>query len=159
MEGLVMPWHLKDRELEKKLNELTKGEFSRNLHQYDDEHFSSFSGEILSFTEDYCEYDGSAGKGANRQSQFLFFFNNDAIEEVPEYKAGGWNHWPETEPEECVLMEIKLDGDEDHRSFNFFLNGIWYHSMGCTCIGLSSEEFSYRPAKLFFEEQRINKKD
>ena len=56
-------------------------------------------------------------------------------------------------------MEIKIDGDEDHHGFNFFLNGIWYHSMGCSCIALSDKEFSYRPAKLFFEEQRINNKD
>ena len=47
-----MTWHLKDRELEKKLNELSKGEFSKNLHQYDDEHFASFCGEIISLTED-----------------------------------------------------------------------------------------------------------
>ena len=28
-----MTWHLNDRELEKKLNELSKGEFSKNLQK------------------------------------------------------------------------------------------------------------------------------
>ena len=102
-----MTWHLKDRELEKKLNELSKGEFSKNLHQYDDEHFASFCGEIISLTED-CgyEFDESAGKGVYRQSQFLFFFNNDAIEEVPEYNPNGWNEFPAVTPEFVSLRLV-----------------------------------------------------
>ena len=104
-----MVWRLKDRELEKKLNELSKGEFSKNLHQYDDEHFASFCGEIISLTED-CgyEFDESAGKGVYRQSQFLFFFNNDAIEEVPEYNPNGWNEFPKVRPPYDVMMRIEM---------------------------------------------------
>lgn len=148
-----MKWHLKDKELQKQLDEISGGDFSEALASDRLELVDSPLDPLIQ----YRVYFGPVlDFAANR---FSAVFLHDEIEEVPEYKAGGWNHWPETEPEECVLMEIKLDGDEDHRSFNFFLNGIWYHSMGCTCIGLSSEEFSYRPAKLFFEEQRINKKD
>lgn len=104
-----MTWHLKDRELEKKLNELSKGEFSKNLHQYDDEHFASFCGEIISLTED-CgyEFDESAGKGVYRQSQFLFFFNNDAIEEVPEYNPNGWNDSRKVKPPEDIFLRVKV---------------------------------------------------
>lgn len=92
-------------------------------------------------------------------NRFSVCFTNDEVEEVPEYKAEGWNHWPETEPEECVLMEIREDGDDENHGFNFFLDGIWYHAMGCTCSELSNKEFRYRPAKLFFEEQRRNRRD
>ena len=125
-----MTWHLKDRELEKKLNELTKGEFSKNLHQYDDEHYSSFFGEILSFTED-CgyEFDESAGKGVYRQSQFLFFFNNDAIEEVPEYNPNGWNEFPAVTPPEGELMRVELFNlmlRKFTRACAIYCNGTWY---------------------------------
>ena len=109
-----MTWHLKDRELEKKLNELTKGEFSKNLHQYDDEHFASFCGEIISLTED-CgyEFDESAGKGVYRQSQFLFFFNNDAIEEVPEYNPNGWNEFPAVTPPDSRVCQLTVSHSLD----------------------------------------------
>ena len=109
-----MSWHLKDRELEKKLNELSKGEFSKNLRQYDGEHFVSFFGEILSFTED-CEYgfNKSNSKGVYRHSQFLFFFNNDAIEEVPEYNPNGWNEFPAVTPPDSRVCQLTVSHSLD----------------------------------------------
>lgn len=139
-----MTWHLKDRELEKKLNELSKGEFSKNLHQYDDEHFASFCGEIISLTED-CgyEFDESAGKGVYRQSQFLFFFNNDAIEEVPEYNPNGWNEFPAVTPPEGVWMRLEIcpDSPEAGRVCAKFKNGKWFLDDGTV------ENFGDYPAR------------
>lgn len=148
-----MRYRLKDKELQRKLDDISGGDFSEALARGRLEPVNSPLDPLIT-----CRVSFGAAPDfvANR---FSAIFLHDEIEEAPEYNAGGWNHWPETEPEECVLMEIKLDGDDDHHGFNFFLNGIWYHSMGCSCIGLSSESFSYRPAKLFFEEQRINNKD
>jgi len=147
-----MTWHLKDRELEKKLIAIDPG-FGEKLNQNCEIWDSNHDGDLfeLKHFEQILRY----------KNKLLgnLLFTGDQLENIPDYNAGGWNHWPETKPEECVLMEIKIDGDEDHHGFNFFLNDIWYHSMGCSCIALSDEEFSYRPAKLFFEEQRINKKD
>lgn len=148
-----MKYRLKDKELQRKLDDISGGDFSKALSS---DRLESVCSPLDPLIEWRVCFGESPDFLANR---FSAIFLHDEIEETPEYNAGGWNHWPETEPEECVLMEIKLDGDDDHHGFNFFLNGIWYHSMGCTCIGLSSEKFSYRPAKLFFEEERINKKD
>lgn len=147
-----MTWHLKDRELEKNLIAIDS-DFIERLNQNCEIWDSNKDGDLFEFkhfTQPLRYKDKLLGD---------LILTGDQLENILDYNAGGWNHWPETKPEECVLMEIKIDGDEDHHGFNFFLNDIWYHSMGCSCIALSDEEFSYRPAKLFFEEQRINKKD
>lgn len=138
-----MTWHLKDRELEKKLNELSKGEFSKNLHQYDDEHFASFCGEIISLTED-CgyEFDESAGKGVYRQSQFLFFFNNDAIEEVPEYNPHGWNDSRTVTPPENIVFRAKVhraredNGETILYECLIFRKSVWYHVINSESCGI-----------------------
>ena len=145
-----MTWRLKNKELQKKLDELSDGDFSEALAEG---RFQSVSSPVDPNIKWRVYFGDVPDFLSNR---FSVCFTNDEVEEVPEYKADGWNHWPETEPEECVLMEIREDGDDENHGFNFFLDGIWYHSMGCTCSELSNKEFSYRPAKLFFEEQRRN---
>lgn len=148
-----MAWALKDKELQRKLDDISGGDFSKALASDRLEPVSSLLDPLIQWRVYFGDAPDSL---ANR---FSAIFTADEVESVPEYKAEGWNHWPETEPEECVLMEIREDGDDQNHGFNFFLNGIWYHSMGCTCMALSDMKFRYRPAKLFFEEQRINNKD
>lgn len=69
-----------------------------------------------------------------------------------------WRHWPETIPQECVLMEIRLDGDDETYGFLFFHDNTWYVAEGCACLSLSDEKFRYRLATVFFKEQREKEK-
>lgn len=144
-----MTWHLRNRELEKKLIAIDQ-EFSENLNRACESLDTNKDG-------DFCNYQHfrvSLRYDSKLIADTLFLRSD--VESVPNYNAGGWNHWPETKPEECILMEIRMDDDDQHPEFLFFLKGIWYHAMGCTWLKLNDKKFRYRPAKLFFEEQRIN---
>lgn len=145
-----MTWHLKDRELEHKLIEID-ADFSENLNRTCESLDTNKDG-------DFCNYQQVRVNLRHDSKLFTVVFLGSDVESVPNYNAGGWNHWPETKPEECVLMEIRKDDNDETPRFLFFLDGIWYHAMGCTCIAMRDEKFRFRPAKLFFEEQRINER-
>ena len=153
-----MTWHLKNRELEKSLNEN-----NHPMHTFTDDLNRRAT---RAFSDDWpfpiptsliVEFQRLDKNGVILTNNSLEF-SIDELEHIPAYNTVGWNHWPETRPEECVLMEIRKDGDNESHDFLFFLDGIWYHAMGCSCITLSDEKFRYRPAKLFFEEQRISER-
>ena len=70
-----------------------------------------------------------------------------------------WKRWPDVRPGEFELMEIRLDGDdEDHHQFCFYHNGSWYHTMDTARPELNKNRFKYRPALVFFEEQKDQEK-
>ena len=146
-----MRWHLKDRELEHKLIEID-ADFSENLNRTCESLDTNKDG-------DFCNYQQVRVNLRHDSKLFTVVFLGSDVESVHNYNAGGWNHWPETKPEECVLMEIRKDGKDETHGFLFFLGNTWYHAMGLTSLALSDEKFRYRPAKLFFEEQRINERE
>lgn len=148
-----MTWRLKDQKLQKQLDEISDGDFSKALANNRLKLVNSLLDPLVKWSVFFGD---TPDCFANR---FSVCFREDEVEEIPEYKAGGWNHWPETKPEECVLMEIRKDGKDETHGFLFFLGNTWYHAMGLTCLALSDEKFRYRPAKLFFEEQRINERE
>ena len=43
-------YRLKDQELQKKLDEISDGEFSKSLHKFDENHFASYWGKTIFFT-------------------------------------------------------------------------------------------------------------
>lgn len=145
-----MTIRLKDKELQKKLDELTAGDFSKKLN-------SELQTLNLSI-EPQLKYRVCFGDPPDfLVNRFSAVFRADEIEEREAFKLDGWNHWPETEPPELELMQIVKDGREDNEcDFLFFLNGNWYYAMGCSCLELSKSRFKYRPAKLYFEERRLN---
>lgn len=106
-----MRYRLKDRELQKKLDEATDGEFSRRL-QNDRERMD---GMILTGCMGMIE-DGRRHHHTKIQRMTLCFAT-DEIEEVAEYDPHGWNAFPEVEPPEGVLMRcewIDCDGITHH---------------------------------------------
>ena len=93
-----MSYRLKDRELQKKLDEISDGDFSARLHKERELIKDSFQKEprlhVLWF-----------GEG----SQFSAALYADMLEEVREYDPHGWNAFPEVEPPEGVWMRCETD--------------------------------------------------
>ena len=114
-----MKYRLKDRELQRKLDELSDGDFSARLHKERELIKDSFKKEprlhVLWF-----------GEG----SQFSAALYADMLEEVREYDPHKWNEYPEVTPPEGVWMrcetdlnaiEHKIRGSSSKALFNFAL--------------------------------------
>ena len=101
-----MKYRLKDRELQRKLDEISDGDFSARLHKERELIKDSFQNEprlhVLWF-----------GEG----SQFSAALYADMLEEVREYDPHGWNDFPEVEPPEGVWMRVEWrEGVVHHRA-------------------------------------------
>lgn len=91
-----MRYRLKDKELQRKLDELSDGDFSARLHKERELIKDSFKKEprlhVLWF-----------GEG----SQFSAALYADMLEEVREYDPHNWNEYPEVTPPEGVWMRVE----------------------------------------------------
>lgn len=101
-----MQYRLKDYELQRKLDEISDGDFSARLHKERELIKDSFQNEprlhVLWF-----------GEG----SQFSAALYADMLEEVREYDPHGWNDFPEVEPPEGVWMRVEWrEGVVHHRA-------------------------------------------
>lgn len=103
-----MTWHLKDRELEKKLNELSNGEFSKILNESDTK-----DPNCICFTVDKKE-----------DIELSVYLRPEAIE--PEYDPLAWNEYPDVTPPEGVLMRVEfILGGTLYRNCSIFEKGAW----------------------------------
>lgn len=103
-----MTWHLKNRELERKLNELSNGEFSKNLHEFDEDIFASYFGKTIRIKNySYCTEGGDDEPIIERIPKFGFYFTKDELEEEPGYNPLVWNKYPDVAPPENELMRIE----------------------------------------------------
>lgn len=129
-------YRLKDRELQKKLDEISDGEFSKNLHKFDENHFASYWGKTIFFTINEDD-DGEELEESKhiREPQFGVWFNIGEIEEVPEYDPNAWNRFPEVEPPEGVLMRVEAEGVRKFCGYyhTFAEGGCWCYEDGTVC--------------------------
>lgn len=110
-----MTWHLKDRELERKLNELSNGEFSKNLHEFDEDIFASYFGKTIRIKNySYCTEGGDDEPIIERIPKFGFYFTKDELEEVSEYNSKAWNKYPDVIPPEGVRMRVEARTLDDY---------------------------------------------
>lgn len=105
-----MKYRLKDRELQKKLDEISDGDFSARLHKERELIKDSFKKEprlhVLWF-----------GEG----SQFSAALYADMLEEVREYDPRAWNDYSKVNPPEGVLMRVEChDGSKACAQLRFF---------------------------------------
>lgn len=126
-----MKYRLKDRELQKKLDEISDGDFSARLHKERELIIDSFKKEprlhVLWF-----------GEG----SQFSAALYADMLEEVREYDPHGWNAFPEVEPPEGVLMRVECN---QMKTCLVFETGKWRYPSG---ESFENYEFAF-PVKRF----------
>ena len=113
-----MTWHLKDRELEKKLQDISKGRFLTNLRQHDDEIFVSFWGKIV------CIDNGI--EGLCRKFNHEIYLSIDEVEDVADYNPNAWNDYPKVTPPEGVPMSVEsVYGQCAYRECAIFDHGFW----------------------------------
>lgn len=121
-------YRLKDAALQKKLDEISDGEFSKNLHKFDENHFASYWGKTIFFTINEDD-DGEELEESKhiREPQFGVWFNIGEIEEVPEYDPNKWNKYPEVTPPEGVWMRVEqFSNNKVRRTAGIFRDGKWY---------------------------------
>lgn len=91
-----MTCHLKDRELERKLNKFSDGKFSRILNEHTGPNESDCI--VLEL-------------GKNNNIELSVYIPPEAIEEIPDYNPKDWNEFPAVTPPEGVLMRVECDGN------------------------------------------------
>lgn len=105
-----MKYRLKDRELQRKLDDLTNGAFSKNFHPYDETLFASYGDQQVLF-------EAPSGKRKHLEPKFGFWFTPDEIESIPQYDPHKWNEWPAVEPPAMTAMRIEADDGTGIKAF------------------------------------------
>lgn len=116
----MMAWHLKDRELERKLNELSNGEFSKNLHEFDEDIFASYFGKTIRIKNySYCTEGGDDEPIIERIPKFGFYFTKDELEEEPGYNPRDWNEFPKVKPPYNAIMRLEFEDATTNRKYYY----------------------------------------
>lgn len=99
-----MKYRLKDKELQKKLDELSNGDFTRKLE-----------GNSKTYAHEFKNYgNGIAvrvqfGEKSLNAERFHVFLSIDDVEQVQEYDPNEWNDFPAVKPPEDVWMRCEFD--------------------------------------------------
>ena len=114
-----MTVRLKDRELQKKLDEISGGDFSQKLQEKP----------TSSLSPNFVEVGFSREKGKIVRC-FTATFRIDEIEKVPEFDPNDWNRFPEVTPPEDELMRLEVTNPKSLRHIVYryaakFKNGEW----------------------------------
>ena len=115
-----MTWHLKDRELEKKLIAIDPKFVSR----------------LDRVTKDALEFEGKGFLVAGVEAVEVLFaldFSITELEEVEDYNPHGWNEYPKITPPYDVMMRIELDDGLGFSGFyhHFEEGDYWCYADGC----------------------------
>ena len=118
-------YRLKDQELQKKLDELSDGDFSKRLES------GLVSKEYPA--EIYCvSCDLYAG---TKRGRIEIRLTGCEIETVQKYDPKAWNSYPEVTPPEGVLMRVETEGGKKFCGFyhTFVEGGCWCYEDGTVC--------------------------
>lgn len=110
-----MKWRLKDQELQKKLDEISNGDFSLKLQEKP----------MSTLSPNFVEVGFSREKGKIVRC-FTATFRSDEIEEVPQFNPNGWNLFPDVTPPEIGTYRLEVfldDGDKPYVQVAGFWNG------------------------------------
>ena len=132
-----MKYRLKDRELQKKLDDISNGDFSEALDISTQRLIDVYKQDGLDFNLDtdrvFVDF-GNDVKVCTQQKQFRACFEPGTIEARKEYNPKAWNNYPEVMPPTNVLMRveiqelgrpkpIKTSGTYDGSRWSFFAHG------------------------------------
>lgn len=110
-----MTWHLKDRELEKKLIAIDP-DFVGNLQK------------SVKYHEGETTIAVGFGDGLGGLSRFVAEFRWGELEEVPEYNPRAWNDYQKVTPPEGVWMRVETTRKVGAKAM--FKNGYWVEPDG-----------------------------
>lgn len=110
-----MKYRLKDRELQRKLDEATDGEFSRRLQNDRERMDGMILIGCMGMIEDRRRHNHT------KLQRMTLCFATDEIEEVREYDPRAWNDYSKVNPPEGVLMRVEChDGSKACAQLRFF---------------------------------------
>lgn len=98
-----MTWHLKDRELEKKLIAIDP-DFIENLQKK----------EVVGTKAYSIHFGDYVLSGSIGSPRFYAYFDKSELEDVPEYNPNAWNEYPKVTPPEGVLMRVEARTLDDY---------------------------------------------
>ena len=135
-----MTWHLKDRELEKKLIAIDP-EFLKGLNGAVDDFLCDFSyldtNKTISFM--FCKADLT-------ELGELYFFLSD-LEEIPEYNPNAWNEYPKVTPPIDVIMRVEFRSSTE--GAKAYWDGTYWmrcRSTSCSCDSVIQRDIErFRP--------------
>lgn len=122
-----MRFRLKDREPQKKLDEISNGGLSRMLGRLPYYTTQSSEPDFLHFS---------------KNPHLMLEVTSDMLESLREYNPHGWNSFPEVEPPEGVLMRVECN---QMKTCLVFENGKWRYPSG---ESFENYEFAF-PVKRF----------
>ena len=99
--------NLKDKELQKRLDEISDGDFSKQLN----EHLQNISGRTGMTDADYRVYFGGLPGKREMVNRFSVLFFAHEIEETKDFDPHGWNYLPVVPPFGEMLRIEFVDDD------------------------------------------------
>lgn len=100
-----MKYRLKDRDLQRKLDDISDGDFTIQLQQLDKDPLKPLTGICVSFGE---KVKGLSEKFNGRLPKFVVRLAEDEIKEVHEYDPHRWNEWPDVEPPRYKTLRTEI---------------------------------------------------
>lgn len=96
-------YRLKDRDLQRKLDEISSGVFSKRLND---------TADVWANNPNIVSIAWETGLG--KQTLFKVWIPRSDIEEIPQYDPTKWNLWPGVEPPQDVPLRIEVrEPDQD----------------------------------------------
>ena len=115
-----MKYRLKDAELQKKLDEISDGDFSRQIES----RLQNIRGRGTT-DADYRLFFGELPGRYEIVNRFSMLLYEHEIEVFEEYNPNDWNSYPEVTPPEGVLMRVETEGGDKFRGyFHTFPDGV-----------------------------------
>lgn len=118
-------YRLKDQDLQKKLDEITDGDFSECLEK--------------GAVDQFCRV-GSIGVtcgrfGCNGHPRLKIDFYLHEYEELKEYNPNDWNNFPDTTPPENIPMRVEFIWNDGAlgKCCGVYRNGVWSNSEDRDC--------------------------
>lgn len=121
-----MTWHLKDRELEEKLNKTSHpmhtftDELNKEMDQIPKDSLKKGLGVVVIFKK--------IGTGGAILENNILKFSIEELMNIPEYDPHNWNKYPEVTPPEGVWMRFETKNNEGFMAE--FAYGKWFNCYG-----------------------------
>lgn len=121
-----MTWHLKDRELEEKLNKTSHpmhtftDELNKKMAQIPKKELPRVLGAVVTFQR--------IGTGGVILENNVLKFSIEELVNIPEYDPHNWNKYPEVTPPEGIWMRFEAKNNEGFMAE--FFHGKWFNCYG-----------------------------
>lgn len=127
-----MTWHLKDRELEKKLNEISGGDFSKQLNEV--KNLDSYKEGLYLVFGNKCLNKGFFYKVGDFRKYQIFIEYNE-LEEVLVYNPNAWNEYPKIKPIKQGIYRLEVKSSSVSKTEHYvavfdFANKYWRYVYG-----------------------------